>query len=34
MQTIARKRHLETLSVLKDKNLIKVATGHITELKK
>jgi len=27
MQTIARKRYLETLSVLKDKNLIKVATG-------
>lgn len=27
MKTIARKRYLETLSVLKDKNLIKVATG-------
>lgn len=27
MQTIARKRYLETLSVLKDKNLIKVTTG-------
>jgi predicted AAA+ superfamily ATPase len=27
MQTIARKRYLETLGVLKDKNLIKVATG-------
>jgi len=27
MQTIARKRYLNTLSVLKDKNLIKVATG-------
>jgi len=27
MQTIARKRYLDTLSVLKDKNLIKVATG-------
>lgn len=27
MQNIARKRYLETLGVLKDKNLIKVATG-------
>ena len=27
MKTLARKRYLETLSVLKDKNLIKVATG-------
>jgi len=27
MQTIARKRYLNTLSVLKDKNFIKVATG-------
>ena len=27
MKTIPRKRYLETLSVLKDKNLIKVATG-------
>jgi predicted AAA+ superfamily ATPase len=27
MQTIARKQYLETLGVLKDKNLIKVATG-------
>ena len=27
MQTIARKRYLDRLSVLKDKNLIKVATG-------
>ncbi len=27
MKTILRKRYLETLSVLKDKNLIKVATG-------
>ncbi len=27
MKTIARKRYLDTLSVLKDKNLIKVATG-------
>jgi hypothetical protein len=27
MKTIARKRYLETLSVLKDKNVIKVATG-------
>lgn len=27
MKTIARKRYLETLSILKDKNLIKVATG-------
>ncbi len=27
MKTIARKKYLETLSVLKDKNLIKVATG-------
>lgn len=27
MKTIARKRCLETLSILKDKNLIKVATG-------
>jgi hypothetical protein len=27
MKTIARKRYLETLSVLKDKNFIKVATG-------
>ena len=27
MKTIARKRYLEALSVLKDKNLIKVATG-------
>jgi predicted AAA+ superfamily ATPase len=27
MQTIARKRYLETLGVLKDKNLIKVVTG-------
>jgi uncharacterized protein len=27
MQTIARKRYLDTLCVLKDKNLIKVATG-------
>jgi len=27
MKTIARKRYLKTLSVLKDKNLIKVATG-------
>ena len=27
MQTITRKRYLDTLSVLKDKNLIKVATG-------
>jgi len=27
MRTIARKRYLETLRVLKDKNLIKVATG-------
>jgi predicted AAA+ superfamily ATPase len=27
MQTIARQRYLNTLSVLKDKNLIKVATG-------
>lgn len=27
MQTIARKRYLDTLRVLKDKNLIKVATG-------
>ena len=27
MKTIARKRYLDTLSILKDKNLIKVATG-------
>ena len=27
MQTIARKQYLDTLSILKDKNLIKVATG-------
>ena len=27
MQAIARKRYLNTLKVLKDKNLIKVATG-------
>ena len=27
MKTIIRKRYLDTLSVLKDKNLIKVATG-------
>lgn len=27
MQTLARKRYLDTLSVLKDKNLIKVTTG-------
>ena len=27
MQTIVRKRYLDTLIVLKDKNLIKVATG-------
>lgn len=27
MKTISRKGYLETLSVLKDKNLIKVATG-------
>ena len=27
MQAITRKRYLDTLSVLKDKNLIKVATG-------
>ncbi len=27
MKIIARKRYLDTLSVLKDKNLIKVATG-------
>ncbi len=27
MKTIERKRYLDTLSVLKDKNLIKVATG-------
>ena len=27
MQAINRKRYLDTLSVLKDKNLIKVATG-------
>jgi predicted AAA+ superfamily ATPase len=27
MKTIARKRYLETLNILKDKNLIKVTTG-------
>lgn len=37
MQIIARKKYLATLSVLKDKNLINVATGvgnkHTTLLK-